>query len=91
VGCAWHQDGDWRHALFATVILAVVVAFWLRVYLHGPPSASAMWRIRAVGTAVLGLITVGTWVFDGLSVTAVVATFFVLAWSALLARERVAA
>jgi hypothetical protein len=30
-------------------------------------------------------------VFDGLSVTAVVATFFVLAWSAPLARERVAA
>jgi hypothetical protein len=40
-------------------------------------------------TAALGFITVGTWVFDGLSVAAVV--FFVFGWSVILVRERLAA
>jgi hypothetical protein len=89
VGLMW-ASGNYGNALFGTLILIGVAAFWIRVFLHGLPSASARWWVLTACTAVLALITLGTWVFDGLSTTAVVSTVIVVVWSAILARERLA-
>jgi hypothetical protein len=90
VGLMW-ASGAYGNALFGTLILIGVAAFWLRVYLHGLPSASERWWVLTGCTAALGLITLGAWVFEGLSFGAVVATAIVLGWSVLLVRERLAA
>jgi hypothetical protein len=87
IGLMW-AAGNYGNALFGTLIFIGVVAFWLRAYVHGLPSASTRWWILACGTAVLALINLGQWVFDGTSVSAVVVTVLVIGWVVMLARER---